>query len=225
MWIKICATTNLEDALLAADLGADAIGFVFAPSPRQVTADQVAAITPHLPERVEKVGVFSGSTEDDLNTISLAAKACGLTAIQLHSGIDLPFTAALQDRLGPDVSIIHTVHWTLGPDQEQSAESVSAKLTSLANTASSRVLIDAKAGQRSGGLGMSFNWSRANNVFRSHPSLSIIVAGGLRPDNVEQAVAQLNPYGVDVASGVEATPGRKDRSKLQAFMQKARIAS
>ncbi len=225
MWIKICATTNLDDALLAADLGADAIGFVFAPSPRQVTADRVAAITPHLPDRVEKVGVFIGSTEDDLTTISLAAKASGLTALQLHGGVDLAFTAALQDRLGPAVSIIHTVHWSLGPSQEQSAESVSARLDTLPRVDHPRVLIDAKAGTRSGGLGIPFDWAQACPVFQAHPWLSLIVAGGLSPYNVNQAVHQLRPYGIDVASGVELTPGRKNETKLRAFMRKAREAT
>ena len=225
LWIKICATTNLADALLAADLGADAIGFVFAPSPRQVTAEQVAAITPHLPLNIERVGVFPTSTHNQIPDIALAAKTAGLTTIQLHGSIDLPFAASLQESLGPGFTLIQTSHWIIGPDQRQSAAHVTAQLNSLASISNPRVLVDAKLGAESGGLGVSFDWPNARHVFQSHSTLRLIVAGGLRPDNVAEAIAQLNPYGVDVASGVEQMPGKKDPEKLRAFMKRAREAN
>jgi phosphoribosylanthranilate isomerase len=91
MWIKICANTNLEDAKLAAELGADALGFVFAPSPRRVTSAEVAKITPHLPSAVERVGVFHAV---DAYEIARAAHEAGLTAVQLHSGVCIASTSS-----------------------------------------------------------------------------------------------------------------------------------
>ena len=224
LWIKICANTSLEDALLAAALGADAVGFVFAPSPRQVDAAQVARITPHLPPTLERVGVFLGSTPQDLETIAQAAEQSGLTAIQLHGGSNPCFAAALHQRLGPAVSIIHTAHWTVGQDEE-SARALSAQMSELeASPNPGRLLIDARLGSHSGGLGVSFDWSAAHPVLAAHPGLKVIVAGGLRPDNVTQAIRQLQPYGIDVASGVEQSPGKKDPIKLKAFLQAARAA-
>src|SRR5258708_30244541 len=95
MWIKICANTNLEDALLAAELGADALGFVFAPSKRQVTADQVARITPYLPQNIERVGVFYTQSADEIAGI---ATETGLTAVQLHGGVSPALAAKLTER-------------------------------------------------------------------------------------------------------------------------------
>ncbi len=209
---------------MAADLGADAVGFVFAPSPRQVTIAQVAAITPHLPGGLERVGVFAGSAPQGLERIAHAAEQSGLTAIQLHGAVELSFADALQQRLGPAYTIIQTAHWRLDHNDASEAR-VATQLSELAAHGSSyRILIDAKVGSSSGGLGVSFDWHRAKTVLTSQPSLRIIVAGGLQPDNVAGAIAQLRPYGVDVASGVEQSPGRKDPEKVRRFIRAARGA-
>jgi phosphoribosylanthranilate isomerase len=224
VWVKICANTTLDDALLAADLGADAVGFVFAPSKRQVTAAQVAAITPHLHASVERVGDFAGSTPEDLTQIAHTAEQSGLTAIQLHGAVPLTFADALQQRLGPTYSIIQTAHWHL--DDDATSESrVTTQLRQLSTHPTPyRILVDAKLGSASGGLGLPFDWSRARPALTSQPALQVIVAGGLAPTNVAEAIAQLQPYGVDVASGVERKPGIKDPDKLRQFIQAARGA-
>src|SRR5260370_33478741 len=108
MWIKICANTNLEDAQLAAELGADAVGFVFAPSPRQVTAAAVARITPNLPEGVECVGVFPAL---DAQQIAGIAQECGLNTVQLHDGVRLSLVRQLDETFNGQVKLIQTVHW------------------------------------------------------------------------------------------------------------------
>jgi len=222
MWVKICANTNLDDALAAVKLGADAVGFVFAPSKRQVQAAQVRAITDRLPSHVERVGVFSCWNVDEIAETVLDA---GLTTVQMHGGINLPATRALRERLGGDISVLHVVHWTIGEDW-QSAHDLGTKLESLrwAEEAGDRVLLDARVGKSSGGLGRTFNWGLAKEVLADFPQFRLIVAGGLDPENVAEAIRVLQPYGVDVASGVELAPGKKDPAKLRKFIENARRA-
>jgi phosphoribosylanthranilate isomerase len=219
MWIKICANTNRDDALAAADLGADAVGFVFAPSKRQVVAQLVAEITPHLPPGVERVGVF---TTEDLDSIAHAVEQAGLTTVQLHGGVNLPFAHQLQQRLGPAISIIETTHW-LVTDDAAAQPKVAAALTAIAaDPHGHRLLIDAKVGSASGGLGIAFDWSNAQQTLALEPRVRVIVAGGLRPDNVADAIRKLRPWGVDVASGVEQEPGKKSYEKLRQFIAAVR---
>jgi phosphoribosylanthranilate isomerase len=220
MWIKICANTNLYDAQLAAEMEADAVGFVFAPSKRQVTAAQVASITPHLPSTVECVGVFH---TQDANEIASIAQEAGLTAIQLHGGSNPVLAEELQRRFEGRLGLIQTIHWQVDADGS-SAATVGRQLAQLnADGVIDRVLIDSKVGQATGGTGITFNWDEARSVLaQSAGRLKLIVAGGLRPENVGEAIHGLNPWGVDVASGVEAEPGRKDPEKLAAFLRNAR---
>ena len=217
MWVKICANTNAEDALAAVEFGADAVGFVFAASSRQVTAAQVKAITPLLPVGVERVGVFYGGDADE---IGAAATEAGLTAVQLHGGLDRELARQLRDKF----SIIQTLHWTLGEDEESAARLGDQLRQIAAEETDARILIDTKAGDASGGTGRSFDWAKAREVLASEPALRIIVAGGLKPENIAEAIRQLKPWGVDVASGVESEPGKKDRLKLKAFIENARGA-
>ena len=222
MWIKICANTCVEDALRAAELGADAVGFVFAPSARQVTPEQVRAIAGELPASVERIGVFVGGSVEE---IAAAADTAQLTGVQLHGESDL----ALVERLGellPELAVIPVVHWEVA-DRENSARKAAAGLDKVSGSGpGQRVLVDAKVGRTSGGLGISFDWESAREVFhgQAERGLRIILAGGLRPENVTEAVQALRPWGVDVASGVEREPGRKDFEKLQRFMENARRA-
>lgn len=219
MWVKICANTSVEDALEAVERGADALGFVFAPSKRQVQPTQVRAIAQRLPGRVERVGVFAGA---DAAAIASAVRESGLTAVQLHGGIDLHAAAHLRSSLGSGVAIIHTVHWTVGQD-EASGHTVRTQLQQL--QPGDRVLLDAKLAGASGGLGVRFDWERAALVLREFPALRVIVAGGLNPENAAEAIRILQPYGVDVASGVESEPGKKDFEKLHNFIENARRAT
>jgi len=220
MWIKICANTNLDDAQLAAELGADAVGFVFAPSPRQVTAAEVARITPHLPEGIECVGVFPALEAQQIAGI---AQECGLTTVQLHGGVNLELVRQLDEIFNGQVKLIQTVHWQVDADVA-SAAVVAEQLRQIdADGLVGRVLIDAKVGPALGGIGVSFDWDAARaTLAEAGTGLKLIVAGGLRAENVADAIRRLNPWGVDVASGVEESPGRKSPEKLAAFIRAAR---
>jgi phosphoribosylanthranilate isomerase len=222
MWIKICANTNLEDARMAAELGADAVGFVFAPSRRRVTAKEVAQITPHLPTNVERIGVFDSLYAEE---IAAAVREAGLTAVQLHGGGELVLAKRLNELFEGRVGLIQTVHWSVD-EGDESANAVRQRLSAIeAASGIERVLIDSKVGQATGGTGVSFDWAAAREVLHTGSGHSkMIVAGGLRPDNVAEAISELNPWGVDVASGVEKAPGRKDPEKLAAFIRNARAA-
>jgi phosphoribosylanthranilate isomerase len=214
LWVKICANTSLEDAQIAAKAGADAVGFVFAPSPRRVTPAQVAAIVPHLPENLEKIGVFVNAA---LGEIEEAVRACGLTGIQLHSRAGSELPAQLRAKFGPTLRILRVVHFEAG-----AAESAAA-ITGDKNV--DGILIDSRTATAVGGTGVRFDWTEAaKTVFLNARERRIIAAGGLTPENVTEAIATLRPWGVDVVSGVEAAPGRKDPRKVRDFVANARDA-
>ncbi|WP_158792996.1 phosphoribosylanthranilate isomerase [Granulicella sp. L60] len=224
MWIKICANTTLEDAKLAAELGADAVGFVFAPSTRRVTPDTVAAITPHLPANVERIGVF---TQINAEEIVQVAQYCGLTAVQLHRNVALPVLQRLQVLLDGRIGIIQTVHWSLEPGDRPTSTVIKRLRNIATQNVTDRVLIDSKVGAAAGGSGVPFNWNAARTALQTElqghgARLKLIVAGGLDSENVDKAIQRLAPWGVDVASGVESEPGRKSPERLAAFIQKAR---
>ena len=217
MWVKICANTNLDDALLAAESGADAVGFVFAPSARQVTAAQVAEITPHLPSSLERVGVFPAWSAEK---ILAAAQEAGLTTIQLHGGLDPELAQSVHDRSAGSLRIIHVAHWT----ETTNANDLGDELRrTIVPSRADRVLIDSKVGSALGGTGTTFNWQAAKHVFTEQGAATrMILAGGLNPHNVAEAISLLEPWGVDVASGVEVRAGKKDAEKLTAFIRNAK---
>lgn len=221
MWVKICANTNVEDAALAIELGADAVGFVFAKSRRQVTVPQVAAITSELPDSVERIGVFDSG---DASEIAAAVSEAGLTAAQLHRGYDEALVARLSQLLGDTVEIIPTLHWTVDSANPTSAQGIAADLERIAHArVARRVLVDSKLHGVSGGTGVRFDWAAARQVFSAVPKgLELILAGGLNAANVAEAIRELNPSGVDVASGVEASAGKKDPAQLDGFIRAAR---
>jgi phosphoribosylanthranilate isomerase len=215
IWVKICGNTSLEDAWLAAEAGADAVGFVFASSPRRVTAEQVAAITPRLPDALEKIGVFVDSPLEEIEAI---VRHSGLTGVQLHASGSAELPSQLRRRLGPGLRILRVVHF--GADAVEQA-------TALAQDNNiDAVLLDSRTATAVGGTGIAFDWDRAAKLlFGRGERQRYIAAGGLNPDNVPDAVARLHPWGVDVASGVEAAPGRKDPDKVRIFVAKARAAA
>ena len=219
MWIKICANTNLEDARLAAELGADALGFVFAESARQVVAQQVAKIVSHLPAEVEKIGVFSSHNAEEIIAI---VRDAGLTGVQLHGSLNLELVRQLNAEFNGKVQIIQTLHWSLDP-AANNAEEIAAQLQQIdAEPAIDCVLLDSKKGSASGGTGLTFDWAAARSALKPFNQLKLIAAGGLHPGNVAQAIEELNPWGVDVASGVEASKGRKNPQKLEQFIKNVR---
>jgi phosphoribosylanthranilate isomerase len=216
IWIKICANTSLEDALLAAEAGADAVGFVFAPSPRSVTAAKVADIVPHLPVTIEKIGVFVDAT---LEEIVSAVQACDLTGVQLHFDAAPELPAQLHERLGPKLRVLSVVHFSAGTGEQQAVRIAEH----VRNPHVDAVLVDSRTEMAVGGTGVTFDWAAARKTFfPDAKACKRIAAGGLNPDNVAEAIAALHPWGVDVVSGVEAAPGRKDRAKVREFVARAR---
>jgi len=201
MMVKICGITRAEDALVAASLGATAIGFIFWPgSPRRIAASAARAIADALAEEVVKVGVFvDAPTADIQRTIDEA----GLTAVQLHGSETAPFAAGLNARVIKAMPI------------EQVTEAV------LAEWQTTPILLDAHDPVRKGGTGRTIDWSRAATIAARH---EVILAGGLRPANVVDAIARVRPYGIDVSSGVETSPGVKDHEKLRGLFEALRGA-
>jgi phosphoribosylanthranilate isomerase len=215
LWIKICANTSLADARLAVQAGADAVGFVFAPSPRRVTPKQVVEITPRLPASVEKIGVF---VDADCKDICAAVLECGLTGVQLHSGIETGLSSRLRQRFGESLRILRVVHFGPGAASEIQRLSLERHADAL--------LVDSRTAMAVGGTGVAFDWEAARDaIFTRETPLRLVAAGGLNPENVGEAIATLRPWGVDVASGVESEPGRKDAAKVWAFVEQARRAA
>jgi phosphoribosylanthranilate isomerase len=197
MRIKICGLTRLEDAQRAVDLGAAALGFNFyPPSPRYIEPEPARAIIRRLPPFVTAVGVFANET-DAGHVISLAREA-GATAVQVHG----PRFPALHELLSVFTLVVAVaVREGFKPEE-------------LGKIEPSAYLLDAFDPDRLGGTGKTFDWNAAREAKQYGP---IILAGGLTPENVAQAVREVRPFAVDVASGVESAPGIKDPAKLRAF--------
>jgi len=213
LWIKICGNTSVEDALLAAEAGADAVGFVFARSPRQVTVDKAAAIVPPLPKEIEKIGVFVDASSEE---IASAIEACGLTGVQLHFDAKSDAPARLRQHFGPDLRILRVVHF------EACAADKAHAIASDPDV--DAILVDSRTATAVGGTGIAFDWESAGrSLFKDlNAEVQLVVAGGLTPTNVVDAIRMLSPWGVDVVSGVEASPGRKDPEKVRQFIANAR---
>jgi phosphoribosylanthranilate isomerase len=226
MWVKICGNTSLADARLAAEAGVDALGFVFAPSKRQVTAEQVAAIVPALPAGPLKIGVFGTHSFDE---IRYTVRAAGLNGAQLHDFQDahgLRLAQSLRREFGGEFLLIQTLHWKVDGDPAGAEEELRTRWRSVVHeNLVDAVLFDTKFGAAQGGTGKSFDWARARAVLaREEAGPRIILAGGLNPGNVGQATSVLEPWGVDVVSGTEAAPGKKDPDKVRSFIAAARAA-
>lgn len=195
--VKICGITRAEDALLAAELGAAALGFNFyAKSPRVIAPAAAARIIRTLPPFVVPVGILAD--EADANQILAIAGQAGVRALQIH-GPHLPDLDKLRERYPLILAV------SVGADFQ---------VSSLGEIKASAYLLDGFDPQLRGGTGKTFDWSVAREAARYGP---IIAAGGLKPENISEAIRQAKPYGVDVASGVESSPGIKDAGKLRAF--------
>jgi len=205
-----------------AEAGADALGFIFAASPRQIEVDKAAEIIARLPENVEKVGVFvNESCEQIADTVNQA----GLTAVQLHGDESLDFARAVKDKTG--VKMVRAV----SSDFFQQAAERAAGFGLLRRTTEvyQALLIDsaprvaADPARPPGGTGLPFPWDENSDTFTLlNTQIRVILAGGLRPDNVVDAMDKLHPWGVDVVTGVETSPGRKDHAKLREFVRAVR---
>jgi phosphoribosylanthranilate isomerase len=206
-WIKICGTTSLEDALSSIEAGADALGFIFAESKRRVTPGQAQAIISKLPREVERIGVFMNNSADEICNV---VRAVELTGIQMH-GEESPATVYECLPLAKRNAMRKIKTIQIKPGQEHGFDHGGA----------SRVdawLLDSGAGS-----GKMFDWEIARKQLGDRQG-QFIVAGGLSPENVGDAIRTFRPWGVDVVTGVEREPGRKDPEKLKAFVAAVRKA-
>lgn len=198
MFVKICGITNEDDGLLAVAMGADAVGFIFAPSPRQIAVDQARDIAQRLPREVMTVGVF----RDELpsRVVDIVQRA-GLDAAQLHGHESAEDSRWVRERIGTVIKAFPAGH---------------PGLQKVADYGADIVMIDGSAP----GSGQVFDWSLAEDAPRA--GHRVLLAGGLDPLNVAEAIDVVRPWGVDVSTGVESEPGRKDPVKLRAFLQTAK---
>ena len=198
MLIKICGITTVDVAKVVSDSGANLLGFVFAPSKREITPDAARDIAKSLPEHIQTVGVFVNETIEKMTEI---AELVGLDYIQLHGDEDASIAAALPYKI---IKAFPVTTETLSLIQEYPADFY---------------ILDSPIGGARGGNGTTFDWDLAADL--PIDKNKIILAGGLHPDNVTVAIDRLNPIGIDVSSGVE-TNGTKDHTKIKEFIHKIR---
>jgi phosphoribosylanthranilate isomerase len=234
-WIKICGTTNLEDALTAVDAGADALGFVFyEKSPRRIDVETAREIVARLPARVEKVGVFVGESADEWPRVVLNV---GLTSVQQYFGFEprvQPKNAKATGMDGFPVPPKIYVALPVARFLEEEIKGLAADFAkwknnlplefSLPEGLLHTIVLDSGDLRQPGGTGTTFDWNKAAPIAEGmrQGGVKLIVAGGLTPANVGDAIGVLKPWGVDVASGVEARPGKKDPEKVRAFVRAVR---
>jgi len=213
-WVKICGITNLEDAQTAVAAGADALGFVFyEKSPRNIDREIARKIIAKLPSKVEKVGVFVDEPVEHLRPI---VERVGLTAVQLCNPGS---PAGLRTHLSKERTEVKTkIIFAIGGDKlVDGGVFISGEFQQIVHA----FLIDSAS--ESGGTGRRFDWTGARSIIRSlGTTCRTIIAGGLTPLNVREALHLLSPWGVDVSSGVEAHPGKKDPEKVRAFIDVVR---
>jgi phosphoribosylanthranilate isomerase len=199
--VKICGITNLSDALVAVDAGADALGFVFyEKSTRCINPLEAAKIIAKLPPFIQTVGLF---VNEDIEKINWTADYCGLDIVQLH-GDETP-----DDCLEVNRRVIKAFRMQNN-----------ISIDPLGRYQVSGFLLDAWSPDAYGGTGRTFNWELAGAARQYGP---IILAGGLSPDNVAEAIEAVQPYAVDVSSGVESAPGKKDEGKVREFVRRAKV--
>jgi phosphoribosylanthranilate isomerase len=218
-WVKICGITNLEDALAAVEAGVDALGFVFYDkSPRSVQPEAAGEIVAKLPAQLEKVGVFVNGSAPRIDRY---AQEAGLTAVQLcgkESVADFISYLQVQQNKNHRPKVISVI-----PGRELS-EGVFFVAEEM-RTALYALLIDSSSAAQPGGTGTRFDWEKARGMVEMLGlRIPTIVAGGLTPENVAEAMQTLQPWGVDVSSGVESEPGKKDPEKVRAFVAAVRQA-
>jgi len=204
--VKICGITNPDDARIAVAARVDAIGLMFyEKSPRHLTLEQAARISEVLPPFVSKVGVFVNALRE---TVEEAVRRCGLDVLQFHGEESPSYCASFAPRKVIKAFRIRNA----------------ASLEALADYQDSTDawLLDSYVAGKHGGTGATFNWDLAMQA--QEEGVPIVLAGGLTPDNVADAVRQVTPYAVDVSSGVESSPGRKDPASVAAFIRAAKLA-
>jgi len=214
-WVKVCGTTNLHDAQLAIAAGADALGFIFAPSPRRIEISDAAEIIANLPNGIEKIGVFVNETPAQVAAVT---QQVGLSGVQLHGDEPAGQLAEFRQALG-ERKIIKTL---------QARDILNAGRERLAGYLSARgsidaILLDSGSAQQRGGTGIPFAWEEVVPLAAAiREAMPLIIAGGLNAENVSQALRLFAPWGVDVVSGVEREPGKKNEARLRDFVAAVR---
>jgi phosphoribosylanthranilate isomerase len=225
-WVKICGITNLEDALVAVEAGADALGFVFyEKSPRNVGCEDVGQISAKLPLGIERVGVVAGQPLEDVITIGRRAR---LTALQFHLSSVAVLSRMVVDQC--DIAKFDGIakFFLALPMPEILKGKVQTGFSLTPPMARPEgyfdtLFIDSGTVKQPGGTGKRFDWTGARPLIAEMKAqFKIVVAGGLTPENVTEAVEILHPWGVDVSSGVEARSGKKDPEKVRAFVKAVR---
>ena len=201
MFVKVCGVTNEDDALLAVAMGADAVGFVFAPSPRQVHPEVVRDIVRRLPPEILTIGVFRNDTPE--RVVDVIGRT-GLKGAQLHGG------ETAEDLRLVRLRVPFVIQALPAGDPRLAGAGLGPESADV-------VLIDAPTP----GSGTVFDWSLAEGA---PDGVRLLLAGGLNPDNVEQAIRKVRPWGVDASSGLESAPGKKDATKVRLFIARAREA-
>jgi len=214
IWIKICAITNLPDAQAGRAAGADALGFIFAPSSRRIEIEQAAEIISSLTDDIEKIGVFVN--QKPAQVVEVAERA-GLTGVQLHGDEPADQMPEYRQAVGQR-KIIKTLQ---ASELLKSPDGLNGYLRSRPSI--DAILLDAGSPSQRGGTGQTFDWiAAAPMVARVRAQMPVIIAGGLNPENVAEAIRLFAPWGVDVVSGVEREIGRKDEARLRSFVGAAR---
>ncbi|MGB8116187.1 MAG: phosphoribosylanthranilate isomerase [Candidatus Sulfotelmatobacter sp.] len=221
-WIKICGMTNLEDASVAVEAGADAVGFVFyEKSPRNISVEAARQIVEKLPDSVEKIGVFA---EGPIEHAVKSGRKAGFDALQLYflSFLERPSDGLPARAIGVDglrTYLALPVSMFLG----EGSKNLDGFARQRPDGVFDRLFLDSGNSRQPGGTGKTFDWREAavavENLGRHQ---KIVIAGGLTPTNVAEAIGILKPWGVDVFSGVEASPGKKNPEKVRAFVQAVR---
>jgi len=209
-WIKVCGTTSLEDALSSIEAGADALGFIFAPSKRRILPENAQKIIRELPQEIEKIGVFLDAGAMGIRQV---VREVDLTGIQMHGEGEFPpevYSYLPEDRRDGLRKIKTVIVW----------EGFELRVDSYATVPG---VIDAWLFDSGAGSGRSFAWQEARAKLGDRQG-RFIIAGGLTPENVGDAMRTFKPWGVDVVTGVEREPGRKDAEKLKAFVAAVRKA-
>lgn len=215
-WIKICGNTSAEDALAAVEAGADAVGVVFAPSPRRIDAETARAVVAEVPAGIEKVGVFVNETQEGIREV---VARVGLTAVQLHGDESPEFVRTLFSGGQAGTKVFRSL--PVAPGIEDALRRFAGA------PGVDGILLDSAGDARRprGGRGESFDWEAARAwAPEAARRVRVVLAGGLSPENVGRALRILEPWGVDVCSGVERCPGKKEPARMKEFVAAVRAA-
>lgn len=205
-WVKICGLTNWDDAELVASSGANALGFIFAASKRQISPQKAKEIISYLPRDLEKVGVFM---DQDSREVRKIAEYCSLTGLQFHGNEPPQYCKDFKD---------FTVIKAFRVNTERGWQGIA---TYIKTKSVDRILLDTYVPGVPGGTGKTFPWNLVNSR-KNWEEIPLIIAGGLNPENVAIVIREVKPFGIDVGSGVEREPGKKDEQKIKQFIHEVK---